>query len=481
MGMYRYFGGSSPYNATLTDQGIAAKTLSDQLYGRTYDASRTSLMSLPGNVDGGAFRGTDGSYVYVLWAKTQTDLSENASASYSFPSSVIMSGNVTRKDWNFSQTNTSSAISSSNISLNGSPCFFVEGSGGTTSPTPTTSSPTPTPTTSGSSTRIEAENWSNMSGVQTENTSDAGGGKDVGWIDNGDWMEYNVSVASAGSYALNFRVSSIYTGSQFQVKNSSGAVLATVNVPLTGGYQTFQTVSANVNLNAGSQTIRIQSSASLGFNFNWFEVPGGSGTTTSPTPTPTTTTSTSIKTEAENWTSMSGVQTENTSDAGGGKDVGWIDNGDWMDYSISAPSAGAYTVNFRLSSIYSGTQFQVKNSAGTVLATVNVPVTGGFQTWQTATATISLAAGTQTIRIQSISALGWNINWFEVVGSGSTPTTSSPTPTTTTSGTRIEAENWSNMSGVQTENTSDAGGGKDVGWIEKGDWMEYNFSEASAG
>jgi hypothetical protein len=490
MGMYRYFGGSSPYNATLTDQGIASKTMSDQLYGKVYDASRTSSMNLPGNVDGGAFRGTDGSYVYVLWAKTQTDLSENASASFSFPSSVIMSGSVTRKDWNFSQTNSSSSTSSSNISLNGSPSFFVEGTGGGTTttptpvPTPTTTSPTPTTTTSGSATRIEAENWSNMSGVQTENTSDAGGGKDVGWIDNGDWMDYNVSVSTAGTYPVSFRVSSIYSGSQFQVKNSSGTVLATVNVPLTGGYQTFQTVSANINLSAGSQTIRIQSSASLGFNFNWFEVPGGSGTTTSTTPTtPTTTTSTSIKTEAENWSSMSGVQTENTSDAGGGKDVGWIDNGDWMDYSISTPSAGAYTVNFRLSSIYSGTQFQVKNSSGTVLATVNVPATGGFQTWQTTSATISLAAGTQTIRLQSISALGWNINWLEVVGSVSTTTTTSPTPTTTTSGssTRIEAENWSNMSGVQTENTSDAGGGKDVGWIDNGDWMDYSVSVSSAG
>jgi endoglucanase len=264
--------------------------------------------------------------------------------------------------------------------------------------------------TSGTGTRYEAENWSNMSGVQTENTSDAGGGKDVGWIDNGDWMDYNVSVSSAGSYTLNFRVSSIYSGSQFQVKNSSGAVLATVNVPLTGGYQTFQTVSANVNLNAGSQTIRIQSSASLGFNFNWFEVAGGSGTTTSTTPT----SSTSTRIEAENWTSMSGVQTENTSDAGGGKDVGWIDNGDWMNYTYNAPASGTFTVSLRIATIYSGSQFQIKNSAGTVLATVNVPITGGFQTWQTITASVNLPAGSQTLRLQSSGSAGYNINWLEL-------------------------------------------------------------------
>jgi hypothetical protein len=182
-----------------------------------------------------------------------------------------------------------------------------------------------------------------------------------------------------------------------------------VNVPLTGGYQTFQTVSANVNLNAGSQTIRIQSSASLGFNFNWFEVAGGSGTTTS-----TSTSSTSTRIEAENWSSMSGVQTENTSDAGGGKDVGWIDNGDWMNYNYNAPASGTYTVSLRIANIYSGSQLQIKNSAGSVLATVNVPITGGFQTWQTITASVNLPAGSQTLRLQSSGSAGFNINWLEL-------------------------------------------------------------------
>jgi endoglucanase len=120
---------------------------------------------------------------------------------------------------------------------------------------------------------------------------------------------------------------------------------------------------------------------------------------------------------------MSGVQTENTSDAGGGKDVGWIENGDWMNYSYNAPSSGTYTMSFRLATIYSGAQFQVKNSSGQVLATVNVPTTGGFQTWQTVSATVNLPAGQQTIKLQSTSSAGWNINWIEISGGGSTYST----------------------------------------------------------
>jgi endoglucanase len=259
-----------------------------------------------------------------------------------------------------------------------------------------------------------------MSGVQTENTSDAGGGKNVGYIDNGDWMNYSVNASSAGTYTVNLRVSTPNSGAQLQIKNSGGAILATVNVPTTWGFQNWQTVSASVNLPAGTQTIRIQSSSQAAWNFNWMEFVQG-GSTTSPTPTSPTAGSTRI--EAENWSGMSGVQTENTSDAGGGKDVGWIENGDWMNYSYNAPSSGTYTMSFRLATIYSGAQFQVKNSSGQVLATVNVPTTGGFQTWQTVSATVNLPAGQQTIKLQSTSSAGWNINWIEISGGGSTYST----------------------------------------------------------
>jgi hypothetical protein len=114
---------------------------------------------------------------------------------------------------------------------------------------------------------------------------------------------------------------------------------------------------------------------------------------------------------------MNGVAKESTTDAGGGQNVGYIDTGDWMDYSVTASTAGSYSVNLRVASPNGG-QLQIKNSAGTVLATVAVPNTGGYQSWQTVTANIALAAGTETIRIYSTSN-GWNFNWWEILsGSG---------------------------------------------------------------
>ncbi len=132
--------------------------------------------------------------------------------------------------------------------------------------------------------------------------------------------------------------------------------------------------------------------------------------------------------EAENWTAMSGVVREATTDVGGGQSVGYIDPGDWMEYSYSAPSTGSYTVSLRLAAPAAGGQLQIKNSAGTVLATVNVPNTGGWQSWQTVTTTINLSAGTQTLRIVSTSpSTGWNINWWELSQGGTPPANQPPT------------------------------------------------------
>jgi len=83
-------------------------------------------------------------------------------------------------------------------------------------------------------------------------------------------------VSATGTYPLSFRVAG-YSGGQFEIRNSSGAVLNTVNVPVTGGWQSWRTVSVPIPLNSGSQTIQIYVKTA-GWNFNWFEI--GSATTT---------------------------------------------------------------------------------------------------------------------------------------------------------------------------------------------------------
>ena len=108
--------------------------------------------------------------------------------------------------------------------------------------------PAPSPVYSNVPSKIEAENYSVVSGVQVEPTTDAGGGSNVSYIDQGDWMDYNINATSAGTYNIALRVAAFSSGGQLQIRNQSGTVLATVTVPQTGGWQVWQNINSGRTL-----------------------------------------------------------------------------------------------------------------------------------------------------------------------------------------------------------------------------------------
>lgn len=118
--------------------------------------------------------------------------------------------------------------------------------------------------------RIEAENYSAMQGIDTESTSDAGGGMNVGWIDDGDWVEYKCELSNTGTYFVNFRVASESSGGIIKFLRD-GNELFSINVPVTGGWQSWTTVSSISDLEKGEFTIRLLAEKG-GFNLNWFEL-----------------------------------------------------------------------------------------------------------------------------------------------------------------------------------------------------------------
>jgi endoglucanase len=242
---------------------------------------------------------------------------------------------------------------------------------------------------------VEAEDYTQMYGVQTQTTADAGGGENVGWIDEHDWMKYNVSVATAGTYTLKLRLASNVSGAQFQLKNSSGTVLATINVPNTTGWQRWQDVTATVKLAGGTQTLQFYSVAPEIWNMNWFEL--SENAMLASTMDAGTWAYSGTHIEAEDFFDRSGVLTQLTRDfAGGDRNLFDIGQGDWVRYQLNTPAAGSYTLCFRVACDATGSQFQIKNSSGTVLTTVAVPNTNGWQTWRDVTAIVRLEAGMQT-------------------------------------------------------------------------------------
>ena len=135
--------------------------------------------------------------------------------------------------------------------------------------------------------KVEAESYAAMQGVQTEPTTDTGGGRNVSYFDTGDWFDFDAQVATAGSYKVDFRVASAVGSAKLQLHDGAGTVLGTISVGNTGGWQNWQTISTTVTLPAGAQRLRVFALASTGCNVNWLTFTAG---TTSPPPPPPTTT-----------------------------------------------------------------------------------------------------------------------------------------------------------------------------------------------
>lgn len=128
-------------------------------------------------------------------------------------------------------------------------------------------------TTTPGSVTIQAESYSSMLGVQTETCTDAGGGQNVGYIDANDWMAYNnINFPTSGSYLVEYRVASQSGGGRLSLDLNAGAIqLGALNVPSTGGWQNWTTISHTVNVNAGTYNVGVFAQAA-GWNLNWIRI-----------------------------------------------------------------------------------------------------------------------------------------------------------------------------------------------------------------
>lgn len=118
--------------------------------------------------------------------------------------------------------------------------------------------------------------------------------------------------------------------------------------------------------------------------------------------------------EAETYTGSSGIELENCSDTGGGKDVGHFDPNDYIEFKIDVATAGNFTLDYRLATANGSTGFEIWVDDAKALDVFAVPNTGGWQTWVTKTsAPFAMTAGHHTLRFKSIGK-EWNLNWFKV-------------------------------------------------------------------
>jgi hypothetical protein len=436
-------------------------------------------------------------------------------------------------------------------------------------PTTTTTDPQPpagvvvtNPTNIGTNTTIQIEDFDSGSSGQTwwdstagnqggnsyrSNTSvdvitlnDSGSTRGVGFVKAGEWLKYTVNVQSAGTYNLEFRVSALGTGGQFRLEVDGKDVTGALNVPNTGSWNTYQTLTkSGVSLAAGKHTLRLYfvRNGSSGFvaNFNQMKfVKAGTTPTPAPTPNPTTipaaivpSVPTTLQVEnfdngtrggtwwdtdttdqgGTNYRPGIGVDVIAINDSGSTRGVGFVKAGEWLKYTVNVAQAGTYDLEFRIAAQGTGGQFRLELDGRDVTGALNVPNTGNWNTYQTVTKTgVSLPAGTHSLRLffsrNGGSGYVGNFNQIRFI-----PKTTAPAnpPTNTTIpgtwsltpgvGTTIQAEDFTTYydrdtqnragqyrnTGVDIETTTDTGGGYHVGYTQTGEILNYSVNVTRAG
>mmetsp|Transcript_15201 Transcript_15201/g.23644 ORF Transcript_15201/g.23644 Transcript_15201/m.23644 type:complete len:1021 (-) Transcript_15201:146-3208(-) len=279
--------------------------------------------------------------------------------------------------------------------------------------------------------RIEAEEYCGNQGVQVETTTDLDGGSNIGFLDAGDFTDYNIEITSSDLYSFAARVASQFGSGQIDVQIDDTS-LDVLHVPNTNGWQTWTTVSTTLFLSAGYHRLRL-AFPSGGFNLNWvsFSTVTGNPSTKSPTASPQIGCSVAEgftvpgQIQAEDYCDELGVQLEITSDTvGGGQNIGHLDAGDFTEYNIEVSSTGPYTFEARVASEWTSGLMAVKVD-DSLLASLTISNTGGWQTYTTLSTALFLTVGSHRLRLEFPGG-GFNLNWISFLNDSSSVPTQSP-------------------------------------------------------
>jgi hypothetical protein len=118
---------------------------------------------------------------------------------------------------------------------------------------------------------------------------------------------------------------------------------------------------------------------------------------------------------------MDDVDIEACTDMGGGYNIGWVDTGEWLQYSVTVMATGMYRFELRIAAKDKASQMHLELNGNNISGSIDIPMTGGWQTWQSVTTkAIPLAAGNHMLRVVFDSDL-FNLNYIQVSTANDTP------------------------------------------------------------
>lgn len=96
-------------------------------------------------------------------------------------------------------------------------------------------------------------------------------GFQVGYVAEGEWLEYTINVATAGTYEITAHLASMDGGGSMKLK--FGSVTAPIiTAPKTSSWTSLETVTVKKDLKAGEQVLRLSIESTPAFNIDKIEV-----------------------------------------------------------------------------------------------------------------------------------------------------------------------------------------------------------------
>jgi hypothetical protein len=273
------------------------------------------------------------------------------------------------------------------------------------------------------------------------------GGFNIYRIDTYEWLEYTVNLSETSGYTFEFKVASTNSAGTIDL-TLDGQPIGSVKIPNTGGMQTWRKVKHTYGgfgktLSAGVHVLRL-SFSNTETHYDMFNI--DKVTVTKATRFEFTRLSIPGVVEAENYDigaispayldltsanqgglnrSVAGISLTESVDmeacSEGGTNIGWIQAGEWLEYTIHVMQEDIYTIAARVASNTSLGSFQLVLDGNTITNVIPVSYTGGWQNWSTITLpNMTLTAGTHILRIK-MTGSEFNLNKLTFTKSVVTP------------------------------------------------------------
>ena len=218
--------------------------------------------------------------------------------------------------------------------------------------------------------------------------------KDVEFYTLGQYSKY-VLAGATRIYSSN---ANGIVSAAFQNPDSSLAVIAFNDTAISQAFQ----------LQWGTQNVSYTLPSLSAATFTWSGIQTGTATFDA-----------TSQIQASSYSTEQGLQTEDTADVNGGFDLGYISPGAYAVYKNVNFGTSVSTVNVRTASAGNGgtVDFHLDRATGPLIASVTLPVSGGWQNWQTVSAPASGASGIHDVYAVfsggGATASIANMNWFQ--------------------------------------------------------------------